>query len=96
MMNEIKLEQELKQFDFSLCHPVREKLLGKLLTMQRMKKNREGFASQRMGGAGRWKAQRMTDDEMDWVAAAGTGDNVKPPFQEQSLHLEEKKHTPKA
>ena len=63
-MMEEKLEQELSLFDFSLCHPVRESLLGKLLTMHRRK-----IAEQH---SRRWASSLLDDDDLDWVAAAGT------------------------
>ena len=64
-MTEEKLEQELGIFDFSLCHSVRESLLTKLLTMHR----KDNAAQQ----SHNWAAARLDEDELDWVAAAGTG-----------------------
>ena len=64
-MMEDKLEQELGNFDFSLCHSVRESLLDKLLTMHR----KDNAAQQ----SHKWAAARLDEDELDWVAAAGTG-----------------------
>ena len=63
-MTEDKLEQELGNFDFSLCHSVRESLLDKLLTMHR----KDNAAQQ----SHKWAAARLDEDELDWVAAAGT------------------------
>ena len=68
-MDDKKLEQELAGFDFSLCHPVRERLLNKLLTMQRMANTHASLKSQN----DKWASARMEDDDLDWVAAAGTG-----------------------
>lgn len=59
-MDDKILEQELKHFDFSRCHPLREKLLNELLAMHRRdnaKKNN-------------WRG-RMSDEELDMAAAAG-------------------------
>ncbi len=64
-MTEEKLEQELGIFDFSLCHSVRESLLTKLLAMHR----KDNAAQQ----SHKWAAVRLDEDELDWVAAAGTG-----------------------
>ena len=86
-MKERQLEQQLRQFDFSLCHPVREELLGRLLAMQRLynagtarealsRQKENLFGMQAPGRIGRWHMSRMADDEMDWVAAAGTGEGA--------------------
>jgi len=64
-MMEDKLEHELGNFDFSLCHSVRESLLDKLLSM-----HRKDNAAQH---SNKWAAARLDEDELDWVAAAGTG-----------------------
>lgn len=63
-MNDQKMEQELRQFDFSHCHVVREQLLHKLLTMQQHKKP--------------WQSARLSDEELDCVAAAGQNHEEKP------------------
>lgn len=76
-MDDKKLEQELTGFDFSLCHSVRERLLDKLLTMQRMANAHASLKSQN----GKWAAARMEDDDLDWVAAAGTGESQDGRFQ---------------
>ena len=99
-MKEQQLEQELRQFDFSLCHPVREELLGRLLAMQRLRNagtEREAFSRQEgnlfsvqaPGKIGRWHMSRMADDEMDWVAAAGTGEGAS--IHRDRLHKPEEK-----
>ena len=86
-MKEQQLEQKLRQFDFSLCHPVREELLGRLLAMQRLhnagtarealsQQKENLFSMQAPGKIDRWRVARMADDEMDWVAAAGTGEGA--------------------
>ena len=67
MMKE-KLEQELGNFDFSLCHSVRESLLDKLLAM-----HRKDNAAQH---SRKWAAARMDEDELDLVAAAGNGEGA--------------------
>lgn len=67
MMKE-KLEQELGNFDFSLCHSVRESLLTKLLAM-----HRKDNAAQH---SRKWAAARMDEDELDLVAAAGNGEGA--------------------
>ncbi len=54
------LEQELKNFDFSSCHSVRENLMNELLTMHR----RDNAKKSRWSG-------RMSDEELDMAAAAG-------------------------
>ena len=66
-MDDKIMEQELRSFDFSLCHPVREKLLDELLTMHRKDNGRQS----------RWQG-RMSDEELDMAAAAGN-----PALQEQ-------------
>ena len=99
-MKEQQLEQKLRQFDFSLCHPVREELLGRLLAMQRLRNagtEREALSSQKEnlfsmqapGKIGRWHMSRMADDEMDWVAAAGTGEGAS--IHRDRLHKPEEK-----
>ena len=70
MRNEA-LEQELSAFDFSLCHPVRARLLDKLLTLHR-KDNTAAGQHSRM-----WATARLDEKELDWVAAAGTGGNLQ-------------------
>ena len=86
-MKKQQLEQQLRQFDFSLCHPVREELWGRLLAMQRLRNAgtaREALSTQKEhlfsvqapGKVGRWHMSKMADDEMDWVAAAGTGEGA--------------------
>ena len=67
-MMEEKLEQELGAFDFSLCHPLRESLLDKLLTM-----HRQDRPAGTLQHCSRWAAARLEEEELDWVAAAGTG-----------------------
>jgi len=63
------LGQELSAFDFSLCHPVRARLLDKLLTIHREDNSAAGQHSCK------WAAARLDEKELDWVAAAGTGGN---------------------
>lgn len=62
MMNNNNLDNELKNFDFSRCHPIREKLLQQLLTMHRQ----DNAAKKNL-----WTSKKMGEDEMDWAAAAG-------------------------
>ena len=99
-MKEQQLEQKLRQFDFSLCHPVREELLGRLLAMQRLRNAgtaREALSTQKEhlfsvqapGKIDRWRVARMADDEMDWVAAAGTGEGAS--IHRDRLHKPEEK-----
>lgn len=63
-MDDKILTTELEHFDFSECHPIKEKLLQELLTMHRrdQQKNRGKF--------GGW-AGKLSDEELDWAAAAG-------------------------
>ena len=70
MRNEA-LEQELSAFDFSLCHPVRARLLDKLLTIRRKDNTAAGQHSRK------WAAARLEEKELDWVAAAGTGGSLQ-------------------
>ena len=63
------LEQELRAFDFSLCHPVRARLLDKLLMIHREDNAAAGQHSHK------WAAARLDEKELNWVAAAGTGGN---------------------
>ena len=67
-MDDKTLNQELRQFDFSLCHPVREKLLDKLLAMQQQKNSQ-------------WHSAKMSDEELDWVAAAADQNHETNPFE---------------
>ena len=66
-MDDKLLEQELRQFDFSSCHPVREQLLNRLLEMQPHNS--------------RWQSSKLSDEELDWVAAAGGRNEEKNPFK---------------
>ena len=59
-MNDEKLTKRLEDFDFSLLHTVRETLRNQLLFMHRRDNAMKGI----MTG-------KMTDDELDMVAAAG-------------------------
>ena len=59
-MDDEKLTKRLKDFDFSLIHPVKETLLNQLLIQ-----HREDNAPQ-----GIW-ASKMTDEELDMAVAAG-------------------------
>lgn len=66
-MNEAILEQELKNFDYATIHPVKEKILGRLLTMQRQRKAKPGglnILQVKM-------AKRMDFDALEYAAAAG-------------------------
>lgn len=77
-MTEEKLTLELEAFDFSVCHPVKERLLGKLLQMHRADNSRQDLKGKRASG-------RMTDTELDLVAAAGTaGAAGKAPGDEEA------------
>ena len=64
-MDDKVLEQELMQFDFSRCHPVREQLLNTLHTMQQLNNSR-------------WQTAKLSDEELDLVAAAGNNYEKKP------------------
>ena len=66
-MDDKVLEQELRRFDFSRCHPVREQLLDRLLAMQPHNS--------------RWQSAKLSDEELDWVAAAGGRKEEKNPFK---------------
>ena len=66
-MDDKVLEQELRRFDFSRCHPVREQLLNRLLAMQPHNS--------------RWQSAKLSDEELDWVAAAGGRKDEKHPFK---------------
>jgi len=61
------LEQELRDFDYSTIHPVKEKILGQLLTMQRQRKAAllgPGILQVKM-------AKRMDFGALEYAAAAG-------------------------
>ena len=64
-------DQELSAFDFSLCHPVRTRLLDKLLAIHREDNAAAGQRSRK------WAAARLDEKELDWVAAAGIGGNLQ-------------------
>ena len=59
-MNDEKLTKRLEDFDFSLLHPVREALWNKLIFMHRQDNATPSIMT-----------DKMTDDELDMVAAAG-------------------------
>ena len=68
-MNDMSLDQELGEFDFSHIHSVREGLLDQLLMMQR-NRNQAGELKSRL------RAAKLEEDDLDWVAAArGTEQN---------------------
>lgn len=69
-MMEEKLTQELQAFDFSDCHPVKERLLDKLLQMHRA----DNAGRSRKG---KWAASRLDDMELDFVAAAAAGEGAE-------------------
>lgn len=81
-MMEEKLEQELKAFDFSLCHAVREQLWDKLITM-----HRADNAALTGKHSRKWAAARLDEEELDWAAAAGTayGNNRNPQSGEKNF-----------
>ena len=58
-MKDMELDEKLTSFDYSQCHPIKEKLLAQLLTMHR----RDNMKTP-------WKS-RLSDDELDLAAAAG-------------------------
>lgn len=70
MRNET-LEQELNVFDFSLCHPVRTRLLDKLLAMHR----KDNVAARQHSR--KWAVARLDEKELDRVVAAGVGGNLQ-------------------
>ena len=77
-MDSDRLDNELKNFDFSLCHPIREQLLRQLLALHRQ----ENAAPK----SSLWTSRKMSEDEMDWASAAGNPalqDGVN--FQRQSF-----------
>ena len=55
-----EIELELKSFDYSLLSAVRERLLQRLLTTRRSRRNNTILLN-----------SLMTDDELDYVSAAG-------------------------
>ena len=73
-MNDGKLTKRLEDFDFSLLHTVRETLRNQLLFMHRRDNAMKGI----MTG-------KMTDDELDMVAAAGN------PALEKNKNIDNKK-----
>ena len=56
----LNLDEGLKKFDYSLLSAERERLLQNLLTMRRNRKNNIILLN-----------NLMTDDELDYVSAAG-------------------------
>lgn len=58
-MNDMELDEKLTSFDYSQCHPIKEKLLGQLLAMYRRDNVKNPWGS------------RLTDDELDMAVAAG-------------------------
>lgn len=70
-MRDETLDQELSAFDFSLCHPVRTRLLNKLLAIHRKDNTANGQHSRK------WAITRLDENELDWVVAAGVGGNLQ-------------------
>lgn len=70
-MRDETLDQELSAFDFSLCHPVRMRLLNKLLAIHRKDNTANGQHSRK------WAITRLGENELDWVVAAGVGGNLQ-------------------
>lgn len=62
-MTEEILEKNLREFDYSVFSKVKNSLLEELLQKQRMK-NFKSLSQQ-------WADERLSDDELDYVAAAG-------------------------
>ena len=62
-MTEEILEKNLREFDYSVFSKVKESLLDELLQKHRMK-NFKSLSQQ-------WADARLSDDELDYVAAAG-------------------------
>ena len=58
-MKDMELDEKLTSFDYSQCHPIKEKLLAQLLTMHRRDNAKNPWGS------------RLNDDELDMAAAAG-------------------------
>lgn len=65
-MTDERLDQELKNFDFSVFSKVRTNLLDKILEKQR-KDNLKNFCS----FSQQIISERLSDEELDFVAAAG-------------------------
>ena len=63
-MTDTILERNLRGFDYSVFSKVKDSLLEDLLQRQRMRNFRS--LSQQL------RAEMMTEDELDYVAAAGT------------------------
>ena len=62
-MNEMTLDRELGAFDFSRIHPVRERVLDRLLMMQRSRNHDSELRSH-------LRAARLEEEDLDWVVAA--------------------------
>ncbi len=65
-MMDKKLDQELKAFDYSQLSDVREGLLSKLLARHRMDNSSRKVITPAFG-----IGQPMSEDDLDYVAAAG-------------------------
>ena len=63
-MNDAMFEQEMKNFDYSTIHPVKEKILGNLLKMQRETKANPHISRS-------ITLKRINLDGLNLVAAAG-------------------------
>jgi len=61
-----ELDEKLKRFDYSLCHPVREELKNRLLVMHRNEKKTSP-----------WN-RCLEPEELDMAAAAGIGVEKRP------------------
>ena len=65
-MNEMELEQKLRAFDYTTLDTVKENLKDKLLAMHR--RDNQNVLSLRS----KWNDKRLSEDELDYAAAAGT------------------------
>ena len=78
-MTSNRLEQELLDFDFSLCHPVKDSLFKKLMDIHR----RENTL-----GPQKWAGSQLTDSELDLAVAAGNPASQAPhPFNEETRKI---------
>ncbi|MBR2216560.1 MAG: hypothetical protein IJ849_12515 [Selenomonadaceae bacterium] len=88
MYAEEKLEQELTGIDFSRFSNVKESLLADLLARrrgaQKPKSGKWRELTPTWGALGDLRAKRLTDEELDYAVAAGSG--LMPPTGNKRLY----------
>lgn len=79
-MNDAMLEKELENFDYSMIHPVKAKILEDLLKMQRETKAKPHITRS-------ISLKRMNLDNLNYVAAAGDASIEGAEFANKSTQI---------